>query len=42
MVLTIAIDWILISDVFFFVLILESSKAAPFHTEAHAFLYQQS
>ena len=38
----IEIDWILISDVFFIVLILASSKVSSFHNESHTFLYQKS
>ena len=40
MILTIVIDWIVLRDVFFLVLILTSSKVANFHNEAHTFLYK--
>ena len=38
MILTIAIDWILIRDVLFLVLVIVSSKVLDFHNEAHTSL----
>ena len=38
MVLTMVIDWILICNVFFFVLILASSKVVSSHNQAHTLL----
>ena len=39
---TIAIDKILIRDIYFLVLILVLTKVVSFHNEAHTFLYQKS
>ena len=42
MVLAIVINWILILDVSFLVLILVSDKVASSHNESHNFLYQKN